>query len=1159
MPQVEPKVKRPSLPSLSDPAKSHARHPLKLLAGGVAAAVPLLLAACGDGAPVDPPPPAPTWIALVPDSLRFTYLGERVRAQVRVQHAPELLGGGEVEWSSTDTAVFTVDAEGEVTARANGEAALVAGLMGLRDTARVRVRQEASLIEVLGGGGQRGAAGLELLDPLHLRLTDAGGTLMAVHAFVDFDASAHGGRMSFVGQKPHQVLARWVLGPAPGPQSLLVTVLHGTATAEIGAVALHPDSVAAVVVVNAGEDQGAPAGEALEDPVVVAVLDTLGRRLRGASVRFEPAAGHGSADPAETVSDSLGLAATVWTLGEDPGVKTLVASAGAGARVEVRAVAQSDEGVCARTPVVADEIVRLAGVAGCADVTEAHLAQNWIMRLSNRGIRRLRTGDFAGMRLDLLDLSRNELTELPPGLFEGLASLRALNLGNNRLTALPPGVFGELAGIRTLYLYKNRLDELPPGVFDGLADLTDLLLHDNRLAELPEGVFGDLAGIRILWLRGNRLAELPPGVFEGLVNLTDLHLASNQLSRLPPDVFADLASLEVLHLNHNGLQSLPPGVFDGLDRLEELNVGFQAGRRVYQLPPGIFDDLERLKSLNLWYVGLIELRPGVFDGLQNVESLNLGFNYLAELPPGVFGGLGKLRSLNLQDNELTELPPGIFAGLRSLEGVRAAYNPGSPFAVRAEFTRLDAGPLAPGPAQLAMRVPGGAPEALRMPVSVQRGTGSAAWLEVAAGDTLSAPMLVERPSGSTEAVHLSFGQPAPLSSRRYFGLELVAGEQLALFAESDNRTPEVAGPVPAYWVPAGSGAVPLELAPHFRDPDGDSLVYGVETSDEEVAGGSVAGGVLWMEARSEGEAVLEVTASDADGLAASQRVALEVGPAPDPDRFNIELVFGPGFSERHREVARQAADRWEEIVVGDLSDVPLEGYLPPCGTNEGPGIAGVIDDLVILMNRHDLYLSLASGCGVRAETGLEFWSSTTYATHYFEPEFDRWHSFYRVVLHEIGHALGIGFNKWLAMLGEHPDTEPPDRYFPGPLAIQAFNAAGGLRYDGRKVPVENVNRIGRSVHWRYSVFDRELMSTHGGSPLISAITVQALADLGHVVDVTRADPYTLPGTGGAAPDGAAADGAGGSAERGSELVDVIIRGPVTVVDSTGKVVRVIHN
>ena len=40
------------------------------------------------------------------------------------------------------------------------------------------------------------------------------------------------------------------------------------------------------------------------------------------------------------------------------------------------------------------------------------------------------------------------------------------------------------------------------------------------------------------------------------------------------------------------------------------------------------------------------------------------------------------------------------------------------------------------------------------------------------------------------------------------------------------------------------------------------------------------------------------------------------------------------------------------------------------------------------------------------------------------------------------------------------------------------------------------------------MFHHELM---GGGPTLSAITVQSLADLGYGVDVTQADPYTLPG------------------------------------------------
>ena len=71
---------------------------------------------------------------------------------------------------------------------------------------------------------------------------------------------------------------------------------------------------------------------------------------------------------------------------------------------------------------------------------------------------------------------------------------------------------------------------------------------------------------------------------------------------------------------------------------------------------------------------------------------------------------------------------------------------------------------------------------------------------------------------------------------------------------------------------------------------------------------------------------------------------------------------------------------------------------------------------------------------------------------------------------------------------------------------------------------------------------------------------QALADLGHVVDVSKADPFTLPGASqGDAVAGAGADGVEGGGGPGFEFADSIIRGPVTVVDSTGKVVRVIRN
>ena len=110
--------------------------------------------------------------------------------------------------------------------------------------------------------------------------------------------------------------------------------------------------------------------------------------------------------------------------------------------------------------------------------------------------------------------------------------------------------------------------------------------------------------------------------------------------------------------------------------------------------------------------------------------------------------------------------------------------------------------------------------------------------------------------------------------------------------------------------------------------------------------------------------------------------------------------------------------------------------------------------------------------------------------------------------HEVGHALGFG-QIWghLSFRQDHSRDDPnADTHFNGPLAIAAFDDAGGRDYPGAKVPLQKMD----GSHWRIPVLNGELMGPRGGLAL-SAITVQSLADLGYGVDVTQADPYTLPG------------------------------------------------
>ena len=109
-----------------------------------------------------------------------------------------------------------------------------------------------------------------------------------------------------------------------------------------------------------------------------------------------------------------------------------------------------------------------------------------------------------------------------------------------------------------------------------------------------------------------------------------------------------------------------------------------------------------------------------------------------------------------------------------------------------------------------------------------------------------------------------------------------------------------------------------------------------------------------------------------------------------------------------------------------------------------------------------------------------------------------------LTLHEMAHVLGIGVGTAWNSFGPALNSSN-DQHFNGPLAIAAFDAAGGQNYTGAKVPVEPDR-----AHWRAPVLSGEIMGG-GRDRKVSAITIQALADMGYVVDVRQADPYTLPG------------------------------------------------
>ena len=293
-----------------------------------------------------------------------------------------------------------------------------------------------------------------------------------------------------------------------------------------------------------------------------------------------------------------------------------------------------------------------------------------------------------------------------------------------------------------------------------------------------------------------------------------------------------------------------------------------------------------------------------------------------------------------------------------------------------------------------------------------------------------------------------------------------------------------------------------------------------------------------------------------DHIPTLQRIGVEVffDPSRPKGDFDIELVFPDHFSESQKNVLQYAARRWMAVISEDLPDYELaEGWSGTCGEQSYEIPAGErIDDLRIYITTIEGGRGQTVGWG-----GPRLLREETYLPVLGCMAFDLKRANLLITgLHEIGHVLGAG--KLWRDLGFLQDLDG-DTHFNGPLAIAAFNDAGGRDYTGKKVPVRG------TAHWRRPVLSGELMVSGGGAAL-SAITVQSMADLGYGVDVTQADPYTLPGTSAGKASAKIAVATPAIPRVDVTQTDTYIqcgaglrREPIYVVDPQGRVIRTIRD
>lgn len=226
---------------------------------------------------------------------------------------------------------------------------------------------------------------------------------------------------------------------------------------------------------------------------------------------------------------------------------------------------------------------------------------------------------------------------------------------------------------------------------------------------------------------------------------------------------------------------------------------------------------------------------------------------------------------------------------------------------------------------------------------------------------------------------------------------------------------------------------------------------------------------------------------------AFQTAAENVTPPPPPapvSQFSISVTYTGDAA--YQSYFTQAANIWQNVILGDLPDINgVDDLHISAQVTNIDGVGQVLGQAAPVQLRGSSYLPFE---GIMSFDSADMVSMASNG------------SLLGVVLHEMGHVLGLGtlwsLSGFNSNFGEYTGSNALATY----RQMSGNNAA-------TYVPLETNGGGGTAnAHWSEAVFDTELMTgyaeANGNMPL-SQLTVAALQDLGYQVNTDAADAFTL--------------------------------------------------
>ncbi len=271
-----------------------------------------------------------------------------------------------------------------------------------------------------------------------------------------------------------------------------------------------------------------------------------------------------------------------------------------------------------------------------------------------------------------LDISGNQLQDIPKGLSHFAPNLQVLNLSYNLITsAWLDSSYGAMTLLRQLDFSNNHLHQIGSFHFDSIkhGSLEILKLSDCSLEFINKYSFTGLGNLTSLSLARNPIsAAAVTSALDGFGNgstLAYLDISGLQLGELTYSMVGHLLGLEVLDVSNSSLTTLESGTLSPLIKLHTL---YLQNNRLVSLNDT--DQLHGLRRLNLSRNRLQHVQLFTMPFL---EYLDLSNNQLRHLPPRWLTQTDTLHLLNLAHNKIKHISFHTFNKV-TLQQLDLSYN-----------------------------------------------------------------------------------------------------------------------------------------------------------------------------------------------------------------------------------------------------------------------------------------------------------------------------------------------------------------------------------------------------------------------------------------------------------------------------------------------------